>query len=176
MSHFRTTRTGSALREVASVLHQVILCNNLNTSTPNHGKTPPLETRLQEYGFGKATFFEPSVLTRLMLLTSDTGFLDYSGVCLLQKTQGTILSYPNNSLLTDGQQPPAHHSAWLDIMIRGKIWSRIKYEGEMVLSYDALCGDPVGWHLCGVNQLPITSPIHHYRTTGGNNQIPIPSQ
>lgn len=42
-----------------------------------------------------------------------------------------------NSLLKGEQDATSHHSGWLALM-REKIWVRIKYEKEMIPSYDAL--------------------------------------
>ena len=70
-------------------------------------------------------------------------FLRLVGCVYFRKHKAVFLpSFPTpttlfNSLFIDGQEPPAHHSAWLDL-IREKIWSRIKYEDEMVPSYEAL--------------------------------------
>ena len=111
-------------------------------------------------GFGKATFlatlFEYSgficsdtIQAPGILADSDTNsngfmsFLRLVGCAYFRKHKAVFLpSFPTpttlfNSLFIDGQEPPAHHSAWLDL-IREKIWSRIKYEDEMVPSYEAL--------------------------------------
>ena len=42
-----------------------------------------------------------------------------------------------NSLSKDHQTPRAHHSAWLQFL-RERVWSRIKYEEEMIPSDDSL--------------------------------------
>ena len=55
---------------------------------------------------------------------------------------GFLPMYPTpmsvfHSLLKDNQTPLAHHSVWLQFL-RERVWSRIKYEEEMIPSDDAL--------------------------------------
>ena len=65
------------------------------------------------------------------------------GCAYYRKHRAVFLpSYPSpitlfNSLKKDGQSPEVHHVAWLDV-IRERIWSRIKYEEEMIPSEGAL--------------------------------------
>ena len=70
-------------------------------------------------------------------------FLRLVGCAYFRKHKAVFLpSFPTpmtlfNSHFVRGQQPEAHHSAWLDV-IREKIWLRIRYEEEMLPSYAAL--------------------------------------
>ena len=65
------------------------------------------------------------------------------GCAYFRKHRAVFLpAYPSpvtlfNSLKKGGQSPQAHHVAWLDV-IRERIWSRIKYEEEMIPSEGAL--------------------------------------
>ena len=112
-------------------------------------------------GFGKASFlstmFEycgficsgsiqaPGILTdvRRSWLTSIPIFRKAGGLCILRKHKTAFhLSYPTpttlfNSLVKEGQSIFAHHITWLDFL-RERIWSRIKYEKEMIPSDGAL--------------------------------------
>lgn len=70
-------------------------------------------------------------------------FLRLVGCAYLRKHKSVFLpAYPSpvtlyNSLTKNGQSPLAHHSAWL-ADIRDRIWSKIKYEEEMIPSDGAL--------------------------------------
>ena len=79
-------------------------------------------------------------------MDSTNGFLSFTrlvGCAYFRKHKGVFLpSYPSpmalfNSLDNKDLVPSGHHSVWLD-KIREKIWSRIKYEEEMIPSNEAL--------------------------------------
>ncbi|XP_064384664.1 uncharacterized protein LOC135333611 [Halichondria panicea] len=109
-------------------------------------------------GIGKATFMatlfeysqficDSTAQTPGMLSQPDAdGFLSFIrlvGCAYFRKHKSVFLpSFPTpmslfNSLLDSKQHAQVHHSAWLSLM-REKIWLRIKYEEEMIPSYDAL--------------------------------------
>jgi len=70
-------------------------------------------------------------------------FIRFVGCAYFRKHKPAFLpSLPTpmsifNSLLKSEQDATSHHSGWLALM-REKIWVRIKYEEEMIPSYDAL--------------------------------------
>ena len=111
-------------------------------------------------GFGKATFmatlFEyaaficsnrhqtPGILSDMD--PDSTGFLSFIrliGCSYYRKHKNVfLLSFPTpmtlfHSLDKANHDSNTHHSAWLDLM-REKIWIKIKYEEEMLPSFDAL--------------------------------------
>ena len=73
----------------------------------------------------------------------ELSFIRLVGCAYFRKHRAVFLpAYPSpatlyNSLKEDNQSPDAHHIAWLDVM-RERIWSRIKYEEEMIPSDGAL--------------------------------------
>ena len=111
-------------------------------------------------GYGKAlfmaTFFEyceficsnSSLSPGILADTSESseGFLSFIrlvGSAYFKKHKSAFLpSYPTpvmvfNSLINDQQTPLDHHTIWLDFL-RERIWSKIKYEEEMIPSITAL--------------------------------------
>ena len=111
-------------------------------------------------GLGKASFlatlfeygeFVCSNSTQTPGTLADTdpnsnGFLSFFrlvGCAYFRKHKAAFLpTYPTptslfNSLTKDNQTHLDHHSAWLSFL-RERVWSRIKYEEEMILSDDTL--------------------------------------
>ena len=111
------------------------------------------------HGLGKASFlnslFEysafvcsnsekaPGMLANVPSNPAFLSFLRLVSCCYFRKHKAVFLpAYPTpmtlfNSLAEPQLSPEAHHSAWLGVM-REKIWSRIKYEEEMIPSYTSL--------------------------------------
>ena len=87
--------------------------------------------------------FSPSIIltdVRRSWLTSIPIICKAGGLCLLRKHKAAFLpSYPTpiNSLVKEGQSILVHHITWL-YFLRERIWSRIKYEEEMIPSDGAL--------------------------------------
>ena len=106
------------------------------------GKASFLATLLEYCGFICAN----SAGTLSDIDPTSNGILAFSRLvgCAYFRKHKSIFSpaYPSpmtlfNSLHKDNQVPIHHHSAWLEQM-RERIWSRIKYEEEMIPSDEAL--------------------------------------